>query len=269
LEFYPYRKKKYHPKYKCLKKEGKSLKKSIPKTLFSITLLVLGVILLLISIGVISLEIKKIFVIIYPFLLFIYGSLSLYHISLKRKNNLFFTLFILVFSILLILDRFQVLEFGFVDFWRLWPLVIILLALRLISPKKFSFEYDNGGNRYTKKSFRIGDVKYNTDNWSVEPMHISHGIGDVYIDFSKAFIPEGETELFIHARIGDIKIIVPDDLAMNVTAEAKIGEVRILQSIRDGLGNSLEYVTPDYEEAIKKIKLNILINIGDIAVQKV
>lgn len=245
------------------------MKKSISKTMFSITLLIVGVILLLINIGVISLEIKKIFVIIYPFLLLVYGILSLYQIFLKRKDNLFFTLFIITFSILLILDRFQVLEFGFMDFWKLWPLVIILVALGLISPKKFSFEFDSGGNRYTKKSFRIGDVKYNTDNWAVEPMHISHGIGDVYIDFSKAFIPEGETELFIHARIGDIKIIVPDDLAINVTAESKIGEVRILQSNRDGLGNSLAYVTSDYEEAIKKIKLNILINIGDIAVQKV
>lgn len=250
------------------RKEGEFLRRSISKIMFSISLLIVGVILLLVNIGVISLEIKKIFVIIYPFLLLVYGLLSLYQITLKRKSNLFFTLFILIFSILLLLDRFQVLEFRFIDFWKLWPLIIILMALGLIKPK-FTFEYDSGGKRYTKKSFRMGDVKYNTDNWAVEPMEISHGLGDVYIDFSKAFIPEGETELFIHARIGDVKIIVPDDLAIYVQAEVKIGEVRILQSVKEGIGNSLEHKSAYYEEAIKKIKLNILLDIGDITVQKV
>ena len=257
-----------YSRYRCLKKEGEFLRKSITKIMFSISLLIVGVILLLVNIGVISLEIKKLFVIIYPFLLLIYGLLSLYQIAIKRKSNLFFTLFLLTFSSLLILDRFQILEFKFMDFWRLWPLIIILMALGLIKPK-FTFEINSMGKRYTTKSFRIGDVKYNTDNWAVEPMEISHGIGDVYLDFSKAFIPEGETELFIHARIGDVKIIVPDDLAIYVHAEAKIGEVRILQSIKDGIGNSMEFKSADYEEAIKKIKLNILLNIGDITVQKV
>jgi len=251
------------------------MRHSVFKIMFSITLLLIGVILLLVNLGVISLEINELFVVGYPFLLLLYGLLSLFQIFIKKKEHYFFTLFIIIFSSLLILDRFQLLEFRFLDFWKLWPLIIILIALGLLKPGKFTieFERDNHVEQEQKKSkslrFGLGDVKYDTENWPVESMKIVHVIGDVYIDISKGYIPEREIEIKIHARIGDIKIITPDDLAVSITAEAQIGEVRLLDSFKDGIGNSLEFQSPNYEESVKKVRLYLYTNIGDIVVQNV
>jgi len=53
--------------------------------MFSFCLLVVGIVLLLVNLGVISLEIKQLFVVLYPFLLFVYGIVLL--ISSVKKNK--------------------------------------------------------------------------------------------------------------------------------------------------------------------------------------
>lgn len=249
------------------------MKKSTSKMLFSISLLLVGVVLLLINIGVISLEIKEVFVVGYPFLLLLYGLFSMYQLVIKKKKYIFFPLFILTFSILLILDRIHLLDFKFIDFWKLWPLILILFALGIWKPGQIKIEYESK-DLYEKvmtkkKSFRIGELKYNKDNWSVEPMYIAHLIGDVFIDFTKGFIPDGETDIQIYAAIGEIKIIIPEDLPIHITARSKIGEVNLLHSSKDGIENELEYKSADYDDAIKKIRLRLSVKIGEINVKNV
>ncbi len=67
----------------------------------------LGVIILLVNLGVISFEIKELFVVTYPFLLIVYGLVVL----LLRQFG--WGLFIVLFSSLLIMDRFGLIAFEF------------------------------------------------------------------------------------------------------------------------------------------------------------
>lgn len=136
------------------------------RMMFSICLIIIGVLLLLINIGVISLEIKELFVAGYPFLFLLYGLISLYYIFLKRKDNVLFTIFILTFSTLLILDRFRVIEFGFMDFWKIWPILIILIALWFLKPRKLTIQFESKNHEEKKHkkrlSFRIVLKEYPT-----------------------------------------------------------------------------------------------------------
>ncbi|MGP7817845.1 cell wall-active antibiotics response protein LiaF [Niallia sp. 01092] len=236
--------------------------KSLYQIMFAICLLAVGVAILLVNIGVISLEIKQLFVVSYPFLLLVYGLISFAGNIINRTSNYFFSLFIIIFSSFLVLDRLHVISFQFVEFWKLWPLIIIFSAIR------FLFGYTKKEVRLSK-DFSIGDVKLNHDNWAVEPMELYNSIGDYFIDFSKAYIPEKETTIEINGWIGDIKILIPDDLPVNIEGEVKIGDLRIFHSSKDGIKNRLAYKSPDYDQAVKKINLQIYLKIGDIRIERV
>jgi lia operon protein LiaF len=260
--------------------------------MFAICLLAVGVALLLVNIGVISLEIKQLFVVSYPFLLLTYGLISLIGNLINRIANYFFTLFIIIFSGLLVLDRLHIIGFQFAEFWKLWPIILIYGAIAFLfgnrkSGKKAGVDiklekkdamFQQSVIRINKnrkkegkfsKGFSIGDVNLNNDNWAVEPMKLFNSIGDYFIDFSKAYIPEKETKIEIKGWIGDVKILIPDDLPVQIEGEVKIGEFRIFNSSKDGISNSLTYKSSEYDQAIKKINLQIYLKIGDIRIERV
>ncbi len=263
--------------------------KSLAQIMFSFCLLVVGIVLLLVNLGVISLEIKRLFVVLYPFLLLVYGVVLLISGIRKRATNTFLAIFILVFAGLLCLDRLHLFTFAFMDFWKLWPLIMIIAALSMMFKKskflvvtnvnwakedkvfgKPSIHIKQKPEGKKKRAFSlVGDVKINTENWPAEPMTMHNTIGNYFIDFSKAYIPDKETHIEISGWIGDVKIIIPDNLPVQIEGEVKIGDLQIFEQSKDGLGNKLVYKSPDYDEAVRKLSLHIYLNIGDVTVKKV
>lgn len=110
--------------------------RSVNQIIFAITLSAIGVLLLLMNIGVISLEIKEVFVVIYPFILLAAGCYYLLSYILKNsRSGMFPGLFLIVFSMLLILDRLGVIEFRFMEIWKLWPLFLIFIGINILLKK--------------------------------------------------------------------------------------------------------------------------------------
>ncbi|WP_373315098.1 cell wall-active antibiotics response protein LiaF [Robertmurraya siralis] len=265
-----------------LERKGNFVKqKSINQTLFALFLLALGIVLLLINIGVISLEMKELFVVLYPFFLLGIGlSLFISNLLRKERKKYTFSLLLLLFSCLLILDRFEVIVFKFADVWKLWPILIILLALSLLFKKsKWQIDIDfstkkpafSDSDQDEKKivSGLIGEVSYNDSNWALEPMVLNNSIGDYFLDLSKAFIPERETPIIINGSIADIKMIIPENIPVNITANSKIGDVRIFDIKGNTLNRTVFYKTQGYDEATRKLKITINVKIGSIRIDKV
>lgn len=265
-----------------LERKGNFVKqKSINQTLFALFLLALGIVLLLINIGVISLEMKELFVVFYPFFLFVIGLiLFISNLLRKERKKYTFSLLLLLFSFLLILDRFEVIVFKFADVWKLWPILLILMALSLLFKKsKLQIDIDfsskdpefSGSDQHEKKivSGLIGEVSYKDSNWALEPMMLNNSIGDYFLDLSKAFIPERETPIIINGSIADIKMIIPENIPVNITANSKIGDVRIFDIKGDTLNRTVFYKTQGYDEATRKLKITINVKIGSIRIDKV
>ncbi|MNC48015.1 hypothetical protein D3C75_971090 [compost metagenome] len=122
-----------------------------------------------------------------------------------------------------------------------------------------------------ERSNFIGDIYLGRDYWQLEPMNISHFIGDTRIDLTKASIPMGETKLNVSAFIGDVKVYVPNDiqLEISVNASAFIGDMHVLDRHEGGILRSMRYDTRNYAEADKKIHLTVSMFIGDITVKRV
>ncbi|WP_442599088.1 cell wall-active antibiotics response protein LiaF [Neobacillus sp. D3-1R] len=269
------------------------MRQSMNQVIFAALLLFVGIFLLLLNVGVISLEIKVLIVELYPYIMFLFSFYLLVK-AFKRHSraSLFWGIFFLSFSLMLCLDRFQIVNFSFGDFWKLWPVIIIYFGLELLIRKdkvKIFFNSDipfESKNEETVdsqtwkadsksssgkkiRSFSIGDIEIKKSNWSLEPMNLYNTIGDYFIDFSKAYIPEKETPIIVQGWIGDVKMIVPDDVAVHVQAKVKIGDIRIFDIRSNDINRNLVYETPGYEDAIKKLNIMIELKIGSIRIDQV
>jgi lia operon protein LiaF len=128
-----------------------------------------------------------------------------------------------------------------------------------------------GSGAMQHKSGFIGDVILGKDYWDLQPMSISHFIGDTLIDLTKATIPYGETKLVVSAFIGDVKMLVPADadVEIAVTASSFVGDMNVLDRHETGMFRSIRTETPNYRESERKIRLIVSTFIGDVLVKKV
>lgn len=124
----------------------------------------------------------------------------------------------------------------------------------------------SGNVEVLNKSGFIGDVHFGQEYFQLQPMNISHFIGDTIIDLTKAQIPYGETKINVSAFIGDVKVFIPDDMdiGITVTSSAFIGDLKVLTQKQGGFMSSVQAQSPYYGEAGKKIKLVVSVFIGDV-----
>lgn len=120
------------------------------------------------------------------------------------------------------------------------------------------------------KMVTLGSVDFNQSNWHLEPMNIYHAIGDYSFNFNKAYIPERETLIQLKGWIGDVNILIPEDIPIRVQAKVTIGEVTIFSSSSAHVfGPNVYFESPQYEEAVKKIDFVIDMMIGEVKIDKV
>ncbi|WP_235885381.1 cell wall-active antibiotics response protein LiaF [Paenibacillus cymbidii] len=121
------------------------------------------------------------------------------------------------------------------------------------------------------RSSFIGDIHMGKEFWKLEPMNISHFIGDTVIDLTTASIPNGETRIDVSAFIGDVKLFVPNDMQVEVkvSTSAFIGDMKVFDRHEGGLFRNMQMQTPRYADADKKIRVNVSMFIGDVTVKRV
>lgn len=253
--------------------------RSMNQVALAVLLSGLGIILLLVNLGVISLEIKELFVVTYPFVLFVYGLVEI----LKRQYG--WGSFILIFSSLLIMDRFGMLSFHFLDIWKLWPLLLIYFGISMLFRKskiKVIYQTDfpsaiqnedqpvSAHNSLKKiRGVSVGKVAFKKQNWAVEPMDLYNMVGDYYIDFSKGFIPERETPIKVRGWVGEVKMLIPEDVPVKVNAVVSVGEVKLFDYAPEQIKHVIAYKSDDYEEAVRKLNITIELKIGSVRIDRV
>ncbi|WP_407271637.1 cell wall-active antibiotics response protein LiaF [Radiobacillus sp. PE A8.2] len=250
------------------------------RNIAAIVVILLGVTLVLANVGVVTWEINDAWLYIYP-TFFVLLGLKLIWDAITGRWGLWAGLFLLIFGGLLLMDRFDILVFGFWDVYKLWPLLIVYVGFSIFSTStnkknrkknpKFQFIYDSDGAKTypNKQKFAIGDHKFNSPNWKVEPMDLWNAVGDYHIDFTKAFIPDKEIPIKIQGWAGDIRILMPENVDFRVEAHVKAGDIAVFGERVDGINREIFYETRDYETATRKLNIYLSLKAGDIRVDKV
>jgi lia operon protein LiaF len=239
---------------------------TVNRALLAFLLILFGILLLLVNINVISLEINNLFVTFYPVLFLTLGIKWLIEgILSKGQKGWFGGFFLLLFGTLLSLDRLGFITFTFWMVWKLWPVLLIYIGMKLFSKdkKRISISYAK------KDSVAIGDFVSNSENWPVEDMNLKMGVGDVHLDFSKAFIPDKDTKIDISGWVGDVTLLIPEDLAVWIEARVKTGSIEIFDNESDGLNRSYSYKSENFHEETRKLTININVSVGSVQVNKV
>lgn len=132
----------------------------------------------------------------------------------------------------------------------------------------FSAREKGKGKRYETFSI-IGDFNMHYHRFELTDMKVTNGIGDVKIDLSKAVIPPGETSIEISVLLGNVQIYVPYELEVAVQANVFMGTLDLLGHHQDGIARSFATRSAGYEQAAKKVKINVSLGLGDIDVRYV
>jgi hypothetical protein len=90
------------------------------------------------------------------------------------------------------------------------------------------------------------------------------GIGELVLDLRSVAFPPGETRLRTRVDAGKIRVLFPRDVALRVSADARIGEIRLPGRRVEGweVGEQLG------ETGLRVLVLNAEVGIGEIQIER-
>lgn len=230
--------------------------------LVAMSFVALGIFLLFINIGIISMEMTEAFVFFYPFLLLLIGGKYVVDAILPstKQNKLFHGIILLTLGFLLVMDRFQIINFSLWSIWKLWPLVFVLIGIKLLG----KFRHNQGFSLVRSHSFKEA-------NWKVESIHDWSFVCDYDFDFSSTFIPEEETVINLSGFVGDISILIPEDIPFKVEGSAHVVSAKIDKHNQDtvGRGHGLHYSTVDFEDSLQRLVFQFDFSVLDVRVDRI
>ena len=110
----------------------------------------------------------------------------------------------------------------------------------------------------------IGDHTYTvTDVQSLEDDY-RLGIGELDLDLGALQLPEGETHVETSVDVGDLQIIVPNDVALRVHAEAQAGYVEVLGVTDDGRNADIDVT----ETGDRVLVLDAHVGAGSVRIER-
>ncbi|OIJ14032.1 cell wall-active antibiotics response protein [Anaerobacillus arseniciselenatis] len=120
------------------------------------------------------------------------------------------------------------------------------------------------------KNLFYGRQKTSEEVFEWDDINIQTGIGDTRIDLSNTVLPKGEAVISIRNFIGNIQILVPYDIEVNVSHSVVTGTTIIFEAENEKLFNqTLSYRTEKYDEAQQKIKIVTSMGIGRLEVKRI
>ncbi len=273
---------------------------NVGRNFIGFSILIIGLVYLMSALGLMTLKIGQMISTYWPIIIVVVGLYKLLialfqKLHIKRKfSRIYFAVSLIIIGSALLENRLNlfldqsigILSLGF-------ALLILYIGIMMVFFKTTNIEFiiDNGSSKFStnEKGARakgiqrdgfsfLGEIRLGDTPWALEDSQYSLGIGELYVDLSKALIPDGTTYLDLSGWIGEIAIIVPEDLDIEVNASVRVGNVDLFgeekefsrhtkyRSSRMGSKNTIYYKSDEYDQATKKVHINASVNIGEISI---
>lgn len=259
------------------------------KAFWGVLLITIGVLFFLSNAGILPFDIVAELNIYWPMIFVVFGISSIIDKISRSKycfraSSFIFPLFLIAGGLILTANRMNL--FGnTITFWQVfWPFVIIYIGLSIFTDnhsihvntskkKKYeeNFNYKGKGyyNSHGSRHVSIGSFDIGNEPWVLEDADFHVGIGDATINFTTAFIKEGETNVQVTGHVGSLTVLVPSDLAINVVANLKLGNVSIFGNDYPLNPRTVTYKSPYYDDADKRLNLLLTMKVGEIQIKRV
>lgn len=123
-----------------------------------------------------------------------------------------------------------------------------------------------GNPSYTQRHNILESIRWNKEPWVLQNMAVWSIVGEMNLDLSLAIIEESETTLLLQGVVGDIDIIVPDDIGVHIQSTILIGQTKIGLEQQDGLVTKMTWQSLNYDTAEHKVNITLSYVVGDVNV---
>ncbi|WP_409342415.1 cell wall-active antibiotics response protein LiaF [Paenibacillus sp. MBLB4367] len=147
-----------------------------------------------------------------------------------------------------------------------FPLVlaIILLSFAFFYLRSKKLQPDES---YVQKHKLMESMKWDKAPWVLKNMSVWNVIGEVNMDLSLAIPEQKESVVVLQGIIGDIDILVPEDMGVSVQCSLMFGQVDVAREKEAGLLNKIVWQSPNYEASEQKVKLIVSYIVGDVDIK--
>lgn len=143
-------------------------------------------------------------------------------------------------------------------------LAVILLSLGYFIIRSKQFHKDDN---YSQKHSVLESIRWNKEPWVLENSSIWSVVGEINLDLSLAIADEAETTLVFQGVIGDIDILVSEDIGVAVQSSILIGQTITTTRREAGLMNKLNWKSDNYDTSPQKVNLMVSYIIGDLNIK--
>jgi predicted membrane protein len=203
---------------------------------------------------------------------------------MRRSGSLWIGVVLIILGVLLLLDNMYVVDFWDV-LWTYWPLLLIFLGLskiwgRSIAPRQSTMNspgevkgatatvYPTSEANYLSVSTVFGNYTVAVQSRSFAGGIVSTTFGDNDIDMLNGELAEGDHTLKLDGVFGSAGIQLPKSMPFAVYANTTFGAINILDQRKEGFSSSLDYTSPDFHLAKKRIRVSISRVFGNITVRQ-
>jgi len=100
----------------------------------------------------------------------------------------------------------------------------------------------------------------------LQNVEIGNFLGDVEVKLHGGNLAPGLNRMIISGFIGDVRVLVPQGMAVFAQSSNFIGDIEMMGKRSSGFGNSLDAQTANYAEAESKLYIASNHFIGDVQV---
>ncbi|MCM3291843.1 cell wall-active antibiotics response protein LiaF [Paenibacillus sp. MER 180] len=141
---------------------------------------------------------------------------------------------------------------------------IILISLGIFYSRA---RKDQKHDHVEKRQNITSSLKWDRVPYILHSQSMWHFIGESDIDLSLAILEEPETTLIFQGVLGDMDIMIPDDIGVYIEATVIFGQIDVGRDKETGFLNKWTWRSANYEFTEQKVKLHISYLVGDIDVR--
>jgi len=124
------------------------------------------------------------------------------------------------------------------------------------------------GAQYMKQHI-VASIRWGRggEAWTARGSELTVAIAEIQIDLTNAFFEGRDTTFLLQGLIGDIDIVVPEDVGVAVNANVALGEIQVAGERGAGVMNRLAWYSPNYATAEHRVQINVSYMIADVDVK--
>lgn len=202
---------------------------------------------------------------------------------MASSGRIWWGLVLIVLGGLFLLDNVRVIDVGdILHTW--WPLLLVVWGLVILvrrmkvpqtadapSVPKMDHVFGDTNEQSTSDSISysgvFGDTRVRVSSSDFKGGSVSTVFGDTLIDLSPSALHDGENILKVSGVFGDMDVIAPRDAGLAVSATTVFGDLTVNEMHKEGFSSSVQYESPGYAAAPKKLRIVMSQVFGDVSVR--